>query len=192
MYMDLIRASGFSWEFVILYYDKKNDNDMHFRFPYRFWIIPVILLLAALTVKAEDRSRHHSAIDSSMKAAPRPILVQLSTDWCRYCRMQQYYLEKNKDFRALLPRFYYMELDAESREPIVFNGREYTYRPNGIKTGIHELAVALGGEEELSYPAWILLDKDYRVIFRYHGVLNEAQLEALMRMITQLADEGTG
>lgn len=137
-------------------------------------------------------SRHHSAIDSSMKAMPRPILVQLSTDWCRYCRMQQSYLEKSRDFKALLPRFYYMELNAESREHIVFNGREYTYMPTGVRTGIHELALALSGEEELSYPAWILLDKDYRVIFRHHGVLNDRQLEALMQVIAQLTDEDKG
>lgn len=157
-------------------------------FRIHFWaLFLTCLLLITSTARGGTASDRLREVDSSMRSVPRPILVQLTTTWCQYCRMQQRVLERDDNFKTLLPLFYYVEFDAESREELVFNGRKYRYSPTGIHTGIHELALTLGGEEALAYPAWILLDKHYKVVFRYNGVLRPDALKALMNAIAQMA-----
>lgn len=158
-------------------------------FIYTLWLLMGLLLLTLQQARAEDMSDRFRILDSSMKVAPGPVLIQLSAEWCQYCRMQQYQLERNRDFNALRSAFNYIELDAESRETVVFNGREYRYRPSGLRTGIHELALALWDGQEMAYPGWVLLDKNYRVLFRYNGVLSTGQVKELLGVIARLLEE---
>jgi len=122
-----------------------------------------------------------SAADSAVQAAPRPVLVLLSTDWCKYCRMQKNQILKNKDFQnAAAALFYYVGFNAESKEDITFNGRRYRYKATGVSTGLHELAVALNGSDAIVFPTWVLLDEHYEVLFRHSGVLSPKQLKEML------------
>ncbi|ERJ58579.1 TlpA family protein disulfide reductase [Sphingobacterium paucimobilis] len=120
------------------------------------------------------------SLDSVMIQAPKPVLILLSTDWCQYCQMQKQQVRKNKKFIEKGNLFHYIEFDAESKETIRFQGKDYVYKPTGANIGTHELAVTLNGPDRLAYPTWILLDKDYQVLFRHGGVLRPYQINELI------------
>jgi len=124
--------------------------------------------------------------DSAMDREARPLLILVSTEWCRYCQMQKNQLRKNKDFQAKKNLFYFVEFDAESKEMIRFRGEEYRYRPTGASSGIHTLALALNGSEHIAFPTWVLLDRNYQVLFRYNGVLSPKQLKELLQDIDKI------
>jgi thioredoxin-related protein len=121
--------------------------------------------------------------DSIMARSPKPLLILLSTEWCKYCQMQKVQLSKNKDFQAQKKLFHFIEFDAESKKTINFQGKSYTFKPTGISTGTHELAIALNGPDQLSFPTWVLLDTDYQVLFRHNGILTYQQMEKLLKAI---------
>src|SRR5690606_40139065 len=45
---------------------------------------------------------------------------------------------KNEDFLEKASLFYYVEFDAESKETIPFQGKDYAFKPTGKNTGTHE------------------------------------------------------
>lgn len=146
--------------------------------------IRALLLISVLFVTDTSLSQIKpisiAHVDSLLTNEPKPVLILLSTDWCQYCQMQKQQVRKNKKFKEKSNLFYYVEFDAESKQTIRFQEKDYVYKPTGANIGTHELALALNGPHKLAYPTWILLDKDYQVLFRHGGVLPPAQLEELL------------
>ena len=123
-------------------------------------------------------------MDSSVLADPKPMLILLSTDWCKYCQVQKAQLRKNRVFQNKHSDFYYAEFNAETNKTVNFHENVYNFIPSGIISGIHELAIALnGGDEQLSFPTWIVLDKEYQVLFKNNGVLSEKQLNEVLNTL---------
>ncbi|TXJ22489.1 MAG: thioredoxin family protein [Chitinophagaceae bacterium] len=146
----------------------------------------LVVLLCSGSSLAQNRGVLISEADSLMSKQAKPLLILLSTDWCMYCRMQKNQLRENKAFTKRANDFYYIDFDAENKESIKFHGQEYHFKPNGPSTGVHGLATALSGPEPIAFPTWVLLDKDYHVLFRYRGVLTPAQLSKLMQTIEEI------
>ena len=128
----------------------------------------------------------HRSIGRQHKAQAKPVLILLTTDWCKYCKIQKIQLEKNHDFQAARNYFYFVEFNAETQDSILFNEKVYHYKSSGLSTGIHELAVELGNQKQgISYPLWIILDKDYRVLLRRNGLLSGQQIQEIVRAISK-------
>jgi thioredoxin-related protein len=93
------------------------------------------------------------------KSNPKPILIDVYTDWCKWCRVmdETTYLDADM-IKYINTNFYAVKLNAEHKKDIQFQGRNYKYVPNGRK-GIHEAAIALLGNRP-SYPSTILMDEN--------------------------------
>jgi len=125
-------------------------------------------------------------LNDSMKVHPKPILILVSTNWCKYCQMQKAQLLKNQGFIDAKAWFYYSELDAEAKEDIYFNDQIYQYKNSGDARGIHELAVALADKKEgLSYPLWIIVDENYKVLIRRYGLLTRDELKVIIEALAK-------
>lgn len=125
------------------------------------------------------------ALADSIKLHPKPIMILVSTSWCKYCRMQKAQLLKNKAFTDSKALFYYSELDAETKEDIYFNGQIYHYKNSGDAHGIHELAIALADKREgISYPLWIILDANYKVLLRRYGLLSPEEVKMIIETLS--------
>ncbi len=125
-----------------------------------------------------------SDLDSVMGVEAKPVLMLLSTEWCKYCQIQKHQLKKNKDINSGQDDFYYVEFDAELKDSIVFNGKNYAYKSTGLSTGIHELTLALNStKEEISFPRWVLLDSNYQLLYQHNGVLASRQLGEILKAL---------
>lgn len=159
----------------------------------RFWILPMVFtvwaLLSASGAKGQNRAIDFKLLQDSISLQPKPVLLLLSTDWCVYCRMQKFQIRRNKNFKKNSSHFYYAELNAESKEPLQFKGRTYHFLPNGTTSGVHELAVVLGKHNgTLSYPIWVVMDKNLQILYRHSGVLNRKDLVLLTESLINLKD----
>lgn len=125
-------------------------------------------------------------LTDSIRLRPRPSLVLISTSWCMYCRMQKAQLKMNTDFQTASTRFYFSELDAETKENIIFNDATYAFQRTGVDIGTHELAYALGNiDGQLAFPTWVLIDENFTVLFTYPGVLDKPTLTKLVTYLSQ-------
>lgn len=147
-----------------------------------------ILMCVAQNVRAQENvSIEVYALDDSIRTSPKPTLLLLSTRWCMYCQMQKAQLKKNKEFQDAKDWFYYTELDAETKDSIVFNRKVYRYKSIGTSSGIHELAIELGNQKGgIAYPAWVLIDKNYRVIYRHNGLLSPDEMKVVIDFIKKM------
>ncbi|MBX3241440.1 MAG: hypothetical protein KIT80_10675 [Chitinophagaceae bacterium] len=141
-------------------------------------------LLVASNVAAQVKPLAVEKLDSSMRAEAKSVLILLSTDWCQYCQLQQNLLRSNRELSSALNNIYYIKFDAETGKSLDFGGKTYHYKPNGMATGLHELVTTLNDGDEISFPAWVALNENYQVVFRYNGVLYPGELKELIHSLT--------
>lgn len=95
---------------------------------------------------------------------------------------------KNSEvIRLLNTDFYFISLDAESKEDIHFNNHNFQFKPNGQNTGIHELATALATiDSQVVYPTVTILEPDFSIVFQKHSFLNAKELLVVLKKIKWL------
>ena len=151
----------------------------------RFELVIIMIFCLGGIATAQTGSFAIEDVDSLMQTQNKPILILLSTDWCKYCQMQKNQLSKNKDFLKQADNFYYIIFNAERKDSIVFNQKTFQYKATGLSSGIHELAIALNGSKNIAFPTWVLLDCKYQVLFRYNGVLKPLEIKELLKAIEE-------
>lgn len=149
----------------------------------RFGLVIIMIFCLGGITTAQTESFAIEDVDSIMQTQKKPILILLSTDWCKYCQMQKNQLAKDKHFLNQTDNFYYIVFNAERKDSIVFNQKIFQYKATGLSSGIHELSIALNGSENIAFPTWVLLDSKYQVLFRYNGVLKPLEIKELLKAI---------
>ena len=140
------------------------------------------ILTQAQTVFAQLKMVQFEQIDSLQKIEKRNIVVFIHTDWCKYCKTMQNTTFKNTELITLLNnKFYFVDFDAEDKRKIVFNEKVFDFKPNGSKTGVHELALQLGTiDKQISYPSLCILNDKYEIIFQFNSFMNAKDLMAVL------------
>jgi thioredoxin-related protein len=114
--------------------------------------------------------------DAGLKRAAavnRPVLVDVYTDWCGWCRRMDRDVYQRDDVRAYLSRrFVTVKLDAESSNPATYATRRYTesslaarFRVTGYPT---TLFLKPNGEHLVNVPGYVPADR-FLLLLRYIG-----------------------
>jgi thioredoxin-related protein len=147
-----------------------------------FWWFCTCVFLQAQSLFAQIKTVRFEQIDSLQKIEKRNVVVFIHTDWCKYCQTMQNTTFKNDSIiYKLNTQFYFIDLNAEQKENIVFNGRTFKYKPTGTNTGIHELAEQLATEDiQVAYPTLCFLNSNKEIIFQYYQFINSTDLSTLL------------
>lgn len=153
---------------------------MFLRFLY---LLICFIVMQAAAIAAPADTVDITRLPTLQTKEKRLVILLIGTDWCSYCQAMKQALAKEPLASLVSENYYYVLLDAEEKRPIHFGNRTFRYQPNGIDTGLHELAEFLGANErgELSYPTLCLLDSNGNVQFRYAGFLRKNELDRLLR-----------
>ena len=110
-------------------------------------------------------------VENAMENDERMIVLQLSTDWCVYCKMQNRQLSKNTELTAFLKeKTYYINLDAETKDTLLFN--KIVYSPSSYKNGLHDFTVAVSAKnEQPSFPMWVIFNAKHELVYRQNGLV---------------------
>ncbi|MEQ8705138.1 MAG: DUF255 domain-containing protein [Phaeodactylibacter sp.] len=99
---------------------------------------------------------------------PKPIFIDLYTDWCRWCKVMDQKTFSDPEVTAYLEEnFYPVKFNAEKAPPININGKTFQLVSTGRKS-LHSLAYALM-QGEISYPSYVILDDKQQTISRFKG-----------------------
>lgn len=146
-------------------------------------IIFVVLLFYCITVQSQSDKEtlkifSFEEVEILQKQNPKPILVYIYTDWCKFCfGMNKNTFSDRRVIKNLNDKFYFIKLDAENKKDITFLNKTFTYKPSGINTGIHELASELASiKNNVSYPTITKLNQNFEIEFQKVGFINSKNL----------------
>jgi thioredoxin-related protein len=112
--------------------------------------------------------------------AKKPIIIDVYTSWCYYCKVMDNTTWRNDSVAAYLASNYYtVKINAENKEPYTWQGASYEYEP---KYKVNMLAVKLLGGN-MVYPSLVIIPvkgepeilkgaftaKELEMILKYYG-----------------------
>lgn len=120
---------------------------------------------------------------------PKPIVVYIHTNWCKYCEMMENSTLKNTEIiQKLNNQFYFVTLNAESKNDITFNNYIFKYKPTGHNTGIHDLALALATvNNQVNYPTITILDANNTILIQKQSYLKSKELIPILEKTQEIA-----
>ena len=135
--------------------------------------ILICFTIASIGYTQELHWTNINDIADSMKVKEKPILVKLETSWCGYCKkMDKDVFPNKKVAKEMNANYYYVKMDAEGKEEIIFNDSIYKFVMYSGGRGIHQLAKKLGSVNgQIKYPTIVILDKNYQVTKLLDGYL---------------------
>ena len=113
------------------------------------------------------------------KVNPKPILIDVYTDWCGYCKKMDLNTYTNKTIGDYISKnFYAVKLDGEHKNDIVFNDHTFKFQKEG-KRGYHQLAATLMNGS-MSYPTTLFLSEKEELLDRIPGYLDKEIMEKVL------------
>lgn len=113
------------------------------------------------------------------KTNPKPILLDVYTDWCGYCKKMDKDTYANPVIAAYInEHFHAVKLNGEGKENIEYKGYTFKYQKQG-RIEFHELAAAFL-EGQLSYPTTIFLTKEEQLLQKIPGYLSPQRFEIIL------------
>jgi thioredoxin-related protein len=110
---------------------------------------------------------------------PKKIFIDVYTDWCSWCKVMDQKTFTNTEIADYLNKHYYpVKFNAESKEPITFQGRVFENKGEGRRSP-HELAVALL-QGKMSYPSIAYMDENNQLLTAVPGYVTPIQIEPIL------------
>lgn len=151
-------------------------------------MIRILLIFALLPTLGFSQLKSHviETIPQLQKENPKPVVVFLYADWCRYCKaMENTTLKKKGVVNQLNNNYYFVRFDGEQQEDVTLGGRTYTFKPSGNETGIHELAQALATVDgQVNYPTVVIVNEQFEILYQYAGYMRADEMEKLLKLVT--------
>lgn len=117
-------------------------------------------------------------LSDSIAKEKKPVIVKIETPWCGYCKLMESKVYMNKGFSKRVGKnYYFVKLDADSKEAINFRSKEYEYIQFSGEKGVHSLAKELAEVDGvLRYPTTVVLNSDFTQNKRIVGYLSKQDL----------------
>ncbi len=117
-------------------------------------------------------------LQSAYAKNPKPILVDVYTSWCGWCKVMDRETYAKDNVAAYINEHYYaVKLDAESKEDLEWNGKKYSY--DAANRSNELAAYLLYGQ--MSFPTTVFLPAIDAQPAPLAGYLKPGELEAPLK-----------
>jgi thioredoxin-related protein len=113
---------------------------------------------------------------------PKPIFVDVYTDWCSWCKKMDKETFKDKTvIKYMNEHFHCVKFDAEQKEMIKYKGNKYEYTIYG-KGGYNALALALLNNQP-QFPYFVILNTQEQIVRRLPGYQQKSGLMSTLKSL---------
>ena len=124
-------------------------------------------------------------LDDSLAVKPKKVWISFYADWCSYCKkMDKTAYKDPKIISVLNSEYYAVKMDAETKDPIVFEGKKFINEELGKKRrATHQIPLLLASRKgrPFSLPAMLILDENFQVIGRYFEYLSPKKMRQVLQ-----------
>jgi len=116
-------------------------------------------------------------IDHALRQMQKPLLIDVYTDWCHYCKQMDNSVYQHDSVVQYLQRNYYRyKLNAEGNDTLRWNGKLFQYHQ---LYKVHEMAIYVSGGN-VAYPITAVIDTNGQPHYQL-GALDVAAMELTLR-----------
>ncbi|HET7116571.1 MAG TPA: DUF255 domain-containing protein [Hanamia sp.] len=113
-----------------------------------------------------------------MKTDPRPVMIDLYTNWCYWCKMMDKKTYRNpKVISYINEHFYAVKLNAETKDTVVWNDKDYVFN-FGDKVNDFALYATQG---QLSFPNTIIFPDVNKAPASIPGFMEPKEIEVILK-----------
>ena len=121
-------------------------------------------------------------VNENFDSVRKPILIDIYTTWCHYCKLMDATTYRNDSVVAYLHKnFYRYKLNAETKESLTFRSKQYNYNQ---RYNLNDLAVYLSNGT-IVFPTTVIITGDGQPFSQY-GQLKAGELELLLKYFTEV------
>ncbi|MCM4155096.1 thioredoxin fold domain-containing protein [Gramella sp. AN32] len=148
----------------------------------------ILLVFALQPIKAQHAEINwigFEDLEDSLKVKTKPVVLYFYTDWCVYCKKMDKNAFRDPEIVSKVNQdFYAVKMNAESTEPVEFEGQTFTNEQAKVKrNGVHQIPQILATREDrpISFPVVMVLDENFRVKRRSFEYLTSEKLKILIK-----------
>ncbi len=134
----------------------------------------IIILSSCFFNLNAQQNYNFNQIDSLQLIKRKNVIVYVYANWCKYCKAMEDAVSKDESLIKLMSeRFYFVKLNAEDKQTIIYNGSKFTYQPS---LGYHQMAISLSKNRKLSFPSIYVLSYTNEILYQKEGFINSKYL----------------
>ena len=117
-------------------------------------------------------------VNLKLKTETRPVLIDLFTNWCYWCKVMDKKTYNNSKVTSYInEHFYAVKLDAESREALAWNNKDYRYNP---KTKLNDFTMYVTRGQP-GFPTTVIFPEMKLEPASIPGFMNPKEIEAILK-----------
>jgi len=144
-------------------------------------LVAVMLIISSfLSPKKKDLWQDWTTIQELAQKEKKPLLIDIYTDWCIYCKKMDAKTYKNDSvYNCLKTNFYRLKFNAEMKDDFVWNGTTFSYNAR-YKTNEFAWHITKG---MLTLPTTVIVPVEGEPFF-IPGELETGEMECLLKYFT--------
>lgn len=138
-------------------------------------------MLSAIAIQAQEKVKWIGFEEAVKLSAttPKPILVDLYTDWCGWCkRMDKDTYANEVIAKYINDNYYAVKMDGEGKEDIQYKEKTFKFVQEG-RSKYHEFAAAIM-KGKMSYPSTAFFNAEQQLIQTVPGYLAKERFEKIL------------
>ena len=117
-------------------------------------------------------------LNVKMKAEPKPVLIDIYTNWCYWCKvMDKKTYNNSKVVSYINQHFYAARVNAETKEPVIWNNKSYNY---DASNKVNDFAL-YATQGQLAFPNTVIFPEKENVPAAIPGFMAPKEIEVILK-----------